>query len=74
MTTHLTHAARLLDSLGQAVLADAVRQAAKALAGAPCVDCGGHVLGSRSLRCAACRHIHRTQYHAARYAAKRRTA
>ena len=71
LPTELVIIARLLREKGYEYLADCAAQAAKALAGPACCDCGGSVLGGRSLRCASCRHAHRKQYHAGRYAARK---
>jgi hypothetical protein len=71
LSTDLVLAASVLERTGHAHLADAVAQAAKALAGAACIDCGGSVLGGRSLRCAACRHTHRVAYQRRQYLARK---
>jgi hypothetical protein len=70
LPTELVIIARLLREKGYEYLADCAAQAAKVLAGPTCIDCGGSVLGGRSVRCASCRHSHRVRYHRQRYLAK----
>lgn len=71
LPTELVIIARLLRDKGYEYLADCAAQAAKVLAGPTCIDCGGSVLGGRSLRCASCRHEYRQKYHAARHLARK---